>query len=436
MAVSIRHRCPSKSRYPLRVRAIRELQSICRTIQASGHWRHFSDPADACCRVGLEARSSSAFDNPSTANETPRARRRTVASRADKALGADAQSGRVVAERGDARGVSAGRDARAPSSKRSAPPTALAALSQFFPLKTATEVFAQGAPLEKTEPQGRLHPDHLRARRSSWRDPMGFYKKQGLNVESGQDRRLGGDPRQDHQQGIRRRAHAVADADRDLARPRLDTRCPTPMPAIENINGQAITLAIKHKDKRDPKDWKGFKLAVPFDYSMHNYLLRYYLAEHGIDPDTDVQIRAVPPPEMVANLRADNIDGFLGPDPMNQRAVYRRRGLHPHPVEGHLGRPSVLRLRGVEGVRHRDRRTPMPRCSRPIIDATAFAPEGGEPQADRRGHRARELSQSAGHGAGAGADRHLRRRPRQRAARCPTASISIRSRGSPSRSGS
>ena len=84
------------------------------------------------------------------------------------------------------------------------------------------------------------------------------------------------------------------------------------MPAVENINGQAITLAIKHKDKRDPKDWKGFKFAVPFDYSMHNYLLRYYVAEHGIDPDTDIQIRAVPPPEMVANLRADNIDGFLG----------------------------------------------------------------------------------------------------------------------------
>jgi nitrate/nitrite transport system substrate-binding protein len=55
---------------------------------------------------------------------------------------------------------------------------------------------------------------------------------------------------------------------------------------------------------------------------MHNYLLRYYLAEHGVDPDADVQIRAVPPPEMVANLRADNIDGFLAPDPVNQRAVY------------------------------------------------------------------------------------------------------------------
>ena len=139
---------------------------------------------------------------------------------------------------------------------------------------------------------------------------------------------------------------------------------PYTVPAIENINGQAITLAIKHKDKRDPKAWKGFKFAVPFDYSMHNYLLRYYVAEHGLDPDQDIQIRAVPPPEMVANLRADNIDGFLGPDPMNQRAVYRRRRLHPHAVEGDLGRPSVLRLRGVEGIRHADRRTPTRRCSR------------------------------------------------------------------------
>jgi nitrate/nitrite transport system substrate-binding protein len=61
---------------------------------------------------------------------------------------------------------------------------------------------------------------------------------------------------------------------------------------------------------------------VPFDYSMHNYLLRYYVAEHGLDPDKDISIRSVPPPEMVANLRADNIDGYLGPDPFNQRAVY------------------------------------------------------------------------------------------------------------------
>jgi nitrate/nitrite transport system substrate-binding protein len=39
-----------------------------------------------------------------------------------------------------------------------------------------------------------------------------------------------------------------------------------------------------------------------------------------------VQLRVVPPPEMVANLRAGNIDGFLGPDPVNQRAVFDELG--------------------------------------------------------------------------------------------------------------
>ncbi len=95
---------------------------------------------------------------------------------------------------------------------------------------------------------------------------------------------------------------------------------------IQNINGQAITLANKHKDKRDPKTWKGFRFAVPFEFSMHNFLLRYYVAEHGLDPDKDIQIRVVPPPEMVANLRAGNIDGYLGPDPFNQRAVFEEIG--------------------------------------------------------------------------------------------------------------
>ena len=94
------------------------------------------------------------------------------------------------------------------------------------------------------------------------------------------------------------------------------------MPAVESINSQAITLGNKHRDMRDPKDWRGFRFAVPFDYSIHSYLSRYYVAEAGLDPDRDVHIRPVPPHEMVANLRADNIDGFLGPDRFNQRAVF------------------------------------------------------------------------------------------------------------------
>ena len=56
---------------------------------------------------------------------------------------------------------------------------------------------------------------------------------------------------------------------------------PTRVATIQNVNGQAIVMALKHKDNRDPRNWKGFKFAIPFDFSMHNFLLRYYLAEHG-----------------------------------------------------------------------------------------------------------------------------------------------------------
>lgn len=104
------------------------------------------------------------------------------------------------------------------------------------------------------------------------------------------------------------------------------TQTPFLMPAVENINGQAITLHVKHKNVKGPQDMKGFTFCVPFDYSMHNMLLRYYLAEGGVDPDREVKIRVVPPPEMVANLKAENVDGYLAPDPFNQRAVHEGAG--------------------------------------------------------------------------------------------------------------
>jgi nitrate/nitrite transport system substrate-binding protein len=198
--------------------------------------------------------------------------------------------------------------------------TALAALSQFFPLKTATEIFAQGGPIEKKDLKVGFIPITC-ATPIIMAHPMGFYAKHGLNVEviktAGwaviRDKTLNKEYDAAHMLSPMPLAITVGAGSKPI---------PYTMPAVENINGQAITLAVRHKDKRDPKSWKGFKFAVPFDYSMHNYLLRYYVAEHGLDPDQDIQIRAVPPPEMVANLRADNIDGFLAPDPVNQRAVY------------------------------------------------------------------------------------------------------------------
>lgn len=101
---------------------------------------------------------------------------------------------------------------------------------------------------------------------------------------------------------------------------------PTSVLTIQNQHGNSFVLAMKHKDNRDPKNWKGFKFAIPFDQSHQAMLLRYYLAEHGIDPDRDVQFRVVPPSEYVSNLRTGNVDGFFGGEPGGQRAVYEGAG--------------------------------------------------------------------------------------------------------------
>ena len=156
-------------------------------------------------------------------------------------------------------------------------------------------------------------------------DPLGFYKKEGLNVSL--NKTAGWALIRDKMINKEHDAsHFLSPMPLAMSMGLGSTASQMRVATIQNINGQAITLANKHKDKRDPKQWKGFKLAVPFEYSMHNFLLRYYLAESGLNPDTDVQIRVTPPPEMVANLRAGNIDGFLGPDPFNQRAVYDEVG--------------------------------------------------------------------------------------------------------------
>lgn len=155
--------------------------------------------------------------------------------------------------------------------------------------------------------------------------PMGFYEKYGLDVNLiktagwavARDKSLSGEYDA---------AHMLTPMPLAISMGAGSTAKPFIMPAVENINGQAIVLHVDHKDKRDPKKWKGFKFGVPFEYSMHNFLLRYYVAEHGLDPDVDIQIRVVPPPEMVANLRAGNLDGYLSPDPFNQRAVWEKVG--------------------------------------------------------------------------------------------------------------
>jgi nitrate/nitrite transport system substrate-binding protein len=156
-------------------------------------------------------------------------------------------------------------------------------------------------------------------------EPLGFYKKHGLNASV---KRAAGwamirDWAVNNEVSA---AHMLTPMPLAITLGAGSVPTPFYMPAVENINGQAITLHIKHKGVKAAADMKGFRFCVPFDFSMHNYLLRYFLAEGGIHPDKDVQIRVVPPPEMVANLKAGNVDGYLGPDPFNQRAVYENVG--------------------------------------------------------------------------------------------------------------
>lgn len=55
--------------------------------------------------------------------------------------------------------------------------------------------------------------------------------------------------------------------------------------------------------------------------SMHNLLLRYWLAASGIDPDRDVHLETIPPAQMVADLKAGTIDGYCVGEPWNFRAA-------------------------------------------------------------------------------------------------------------------
>jgi nitrate/nitrite transport system substrate-binding protein len=248
--------------------------------------------------------------------------------------------------------------------------TALAALAQFFPLSTATEVFAAPGPLEKKALKVGFIPITC-ATPIIMAHPMGFYAKQGLEVEV--VKTAGWAVVRD--KTINKEydaAHMLSPMPLAITLGLGSQPIPFAVPAIENINGQGIALAVKHKDKRDPKSWKGFKFAIPFDYSNHNYLLRYYLAEHGIDPDNDVQLRVVPPPEMVANLRADNIDGFLAPDNICQRAIYDGVGfLHILSKEIWDGHPCCAFAASKEFIATAP--NSYAALIRAIVDATAYS---------------------------------------------------------------
>jgi nitrate/nitrite transport system substrate-binding protein len=98
-----------------------------------------------------------------------------------------------------------------------------------------------------------------------------------------------------------------------------------------NNNGQAITLSKKLADKGAvdgaglakvmASDKREYTFAQTFPTGTHAMWLYYWLATYGIDPMKDAKIITVPPPQMVANMRVGNMDGFCVGEPWNHRAI-------------------------------------------------------------------------------------------------------------------
>lgn len=99
------------------------------------------------------------------------------------------------------------------------------------------------------------------------------------------------------------------------AAPLLARRRPLPAKAL-----LAVIEARRNTGRAMPR------LAMVYPFSSHNYLLRHWLQAAGIDPETDVQLCAVPPPLVAGELAEGRIDGFCAGEPWGSRAVDLRAG--------------------------------------------------------------------------------------------------------------
>jgi bicarbonate transport system ATP-binding protein len=132
----------------------------------------------------------------------------------------------------------------------------------------------------------------------------------------------------------------------------------TPTPTVSALtiarNGNAITLgrkfyeqgvtnAVEFKQRLLALDGESHTLGVVHPSSMHNLLLRYWLAAGGIDPDRDVSIKTIPPAQMVADLKAGTIDGYCMGEPWNLRAAMEGVGfIVASDLEIWLGHPGKV----------------------------------------------------------------------------------------------
>ncbi|MBW4555192.1 MAG: ABC transporter substrate-binding protein [Trichormus sp. ATA11-4-KO1] len=107
-----------------------------------------------------------------------------------------------------------------------------------------------------------------------------------------------------------------------------------------NTNGQGISVANKFKEFNVQLESKALKEAaskakaaqnalkfgMTFPGGTHDLWMRYWLAAGGINPDQDVVLSPVPPPQMVANMKVNTIDSFCVGEPWNAQLVNQKIG--------------------------------------------------------------------------------------------------------------
>lgn len=113
---------------------------------------------------------------------------------------------------------------------------------------------------------------------------------------------------------------------------------PMVIPWLLNRNGQAITVQAKYKGTvKTAADFKPLadkaaaagnplSFAMTFPPGTHAMWMRYWLGSGGINPDKDVALITIPPPQMVANMKVGKMDGFCVGEPWNARAVSEGMG--------------------------------------------------------------------------------------------------------------
>ncbi|MBE9235357.1 ABC transporter substrate-binding protein [Anabaena aphanizomenioides LEGE 00250] len=120
----------------------------------------------------------------------------------------------------------------------------------------------------------------------------------------------------------------------------INDKVPMYILARLNVNGQAISVAEKFKDlkvglqskslkdavNKAKADKKSIKVAMTFPGGTHDLWMRYWLAAGGINPDQDVILEAVPPPQMVANMKVGTVDTFCVGEPWNAQLVSQKLG--------------------------------------------------------------------------------------------------------------